>query len=134
MNARSNKITLCEGHIGHNFGDRRRCLEGLQASGHALWWQGQLLRIDKNDKLAVFGDAVVKSYLYKLWYAEAAARLAQSRGVFASVMLCSWRSSKGHILRNLQSLVTLSALLVTTKAQSEKSATQFLEDPEQMNE
>ncbi|KAK5096753.1 hypothetical protein LTR70_002877 [Exophiala xenobiotica] len=62
-------ITLCEGQIGHEFQNQRYCLTGLQASGQALFWQDQFLRIDKNDKLAVFGDAVAKIYLCERWYA-----------------------------------------------------------------
>lgn len=69
MNRAANKIAIAEAQLGYHFRDKVNCLKALQASGHALVWQGQFLKVDKNDRLAVFGDTVVKTILAEMWFA-----------------------------------------------------------------
>ena len=67
MDAFSTNICICEGVLGHDFRNQRLCLEALQTSGHAVSWQARLLRIDKDDRLAVLSDAIAKTYLCEMW-------------------------------------------------------------------
>lgn len=62
------RVRLCESIITHEYTNKLLCLEALQASGHYILWDNQLLKIDKNDKLAVLGDTVAKSVLCQAWY------------------------------------------------------------------
>ena len=68
MDPYTNKIKVCERELGVDFDDRQRCLEALQMSGHVIVWQGQSLRIRKNDRLAVLGDTLIRTVLCELWY------------------------------------------------------------------
>ena len=62
------KIAACESIIQYTFDDKRLCLEALQASGHMLWWQENLIRVEKNDRLAVLGDVAAKAFLCQKWF------------------------------------------------------------------
>ena len=61
------KVAACESIIGYVFDNKLLCLEALQTSGHLLRWQQDLVRVEKNDRLAVFGDSVAKALLCKQW-------------------------------------------------------------------
>jgi ribonuclease III len=61
------KVALCETIIAHEFNDKMHCLQALQASGHLLKWQGRFVAIARNDRLAVFGDAIIKAHLCRRW-------------------------------------------------------------------
>jgi ribonuclease-3 len=61
------KVATCESIIGYVFENKLSCLEALQTSGHVLRWQQDLIRIERNDRLAVYGDVVAKAFLCKQW-------------------------------------------------------------------
>lgn len=68
------RVRLCESIISYTFDNKLLCLEALQASGHLILWDSHLLRIEKNDKLAVLGDTVAKSILCQSWYKSGRAK------------------------------------------------------------
>ncbi|KAK5081023.1 hypothetical protein LTR05_008340 [Lithohypha guttulata] len=62
------KVAKCEAMLNITFSNKLLCLEALQMSGNMLPWNEQFLKVNKNDRLAVLGDTVLKSYLCKKWY------------------------------------------------------------------
>ena len=62
------KVAACESIIHYEFANKLLCLEALQASGHMLRWEGTLNRIEKNDRLAVLGDAIAQAHFFKRWF------------------------------------------------------------------
>jgi len=62
------QITVCEQKIGHIFSNKLICLEALQASGHPLIYDRLFQAVNKNDRLAALGDAVLKLVLRKKWF------------------------------------------------------------------
>jgi len=59
------KVAKCEAMLNITFSNKLLCLEALQMSGNMLPWNEQFLKVNKNDRLAVLGDTVLKSYLCK---------------------------------------------------------------------
>ncbi|KAI1613948.1 ribonuclease III domain-containing protein [Exophiala viscosa] len=68
MTTNEAKVERCEAIIKYELPNKLKCLEALQASGHTLRWDRQLVPIRRNDSLAVFGDAATKAYLCRRWY------------------------------------------------------------------
>ena len=61
------KVAACESIIGYVFENKLLYLEALQTSGHLLRWHHDLIRVERNDRLAVFGDSMAKAFLCKQW-------------------------------------------------------------------
>jgi hypothetical protein len=62
-------IARCEAIIGYVFVKKTLCIEALNAAGGLFHTLGGASRVmPKNDRLAVYGDAVTASYLCGLWY------------------------------------------------------------------
>ncbi|OQV03062.1 Ribonuclease III domain-containing protein isoform 3 [Cladophialophora immunda] len=68
MTTNEAKVAACESIINYEFQDPILCLQALQASGHAIWWHHGFVRVYKNDRLAVFGDAVAKAAVCRRWF------------------------------------------------------------------
>ncbi|KAK5947236.1 hypothetical protein PMZ80_001384 [Knufia obscura] len=63
MTTCEDKVARCEALLHHEFQDKLLCLEALQRSGHRLPWNGSLLKVRKNEELAILGDAIMKAHL-----------------------------------------------------------------------
>lgn len=61
MAANEAKVAACKAIIHYEFQNELRCLEALLAARQPLFWHGGLVTIEKNDRLAVLGDSVVKT-------------------------------------------------------------------------
>ena len=61
-------IRTCESVIGYNFNDKLNCAKALSAyrGGHAI--QGAFRVLARNDRMAVYGDAVAGNYLCRKWF------------------------------------------------------------------
>jgi ribonuclease III len=85
MSTHEVRVATCESIIQYVFKDKRLCLQALQASGHPLRWGTGLIRVDRNDRLAVFGDTVAKTFLCKQWLETRRTK----GGLLCSIPLCS---------------------------------------------
>ncbi|RYP68737.1 hypothetical protein DL771_006467 [Monosporascus sp. 5C6A] len=64
------KVLRCEDSIKYSFRSKVSCAEALNTAGDAMSTyvsDGSFLRVPKNDRLAVYGDAVANFYLCGLW-------------------------------------------------------------------
>ncbi|KAK5214803.1 hypothetical protein LTR72_012078 [Exophiala xenobiotica] len=68
MTTNEAKVAACESIINYVFHGPIRCLQALQASGHMVWWHDGFVRLVKNDRLAVLGDAAAKAALCRRWF------------------------------------------------------------------
>jgi len=68
MSAYEDKISQCQTLLNYTFKDSLLCLEALQTFSSPLSLKGKYRVITKNDRLAVLGDTVLKSYLCTKWY------------------------------------------------------------------
>lgn len=62
------KVDRCQKILDYEFKDTLHCLKGLQASTEVLLWNGQYLAIARNNRLAILGDAIMKSVLCEKWH------------------------------------------------------------------
>ena len=67
MDQTEHKVVMCKEIIGHDFQDMLLCLEALQTTGYHLWFLDERVFINKNDRLAVLGDAVSRVSLCQRW-------------------------------------------------------------------
>jgi ribonuclease-3 len=97
------KVAACESIINYEFQNKLLCLEALQASGHMLRWQHNLIRVGKNDRLAVLGDAAVKAYLCRRWFDSGRSKGGNTRILIfdsADLVQGQWTQAERALLAN----------------------------------
>jgi ribonuclease III len=67
MTTNEAKVAACESIIAYEFQNKVLCLGALQAPSHLLRWARDLIHVERNDRLAVFGDAVAEAFRCKQW-------------------------------------------------------------------
>lgn len=60
------KVPLCESLILYTFNNKVLLGEALQTTGYSIIWHDA--HIEKNDRLAVYGDIALNMALCRLWY------------------------------------------------------------------
>ncbi|KAF2278957.1 uncharacterized protein EI97DRAFT_372268 [Westerdykella ornata] len=68
MNVFESYIAVCEGIIGWDFVDKTLCAMALTTVPGVFFLQGELRNFRCNDNIAVYGDAVSRSYLCRKWF------------------------------------------------------------------
>lgn len=80
------KVALCETKIMRVLQDKLPLLEALQTSGHMLRWHDDIIRVNKNDRLAVLGDTAAKTNLCRLWYATGRTKGSYVRSLYCNLL------------------------------------------------
>jgi ribonuclease-3 len=61
------KIRACETIVRYQFNDKLACAKALSAYPSAHFVQGAVHMLQRNDRMAVYGDVVAESYLCRRW-------------------------------------------------------------------
>jgi ribonuclease-3 len=68
MDSLESKITTCETIVSYDFGNKLLCAMALSTFQTMGAVQGAFRMLPRNDRIAVYGDAVASSYLCRKWF------------------------------------------------------------------